>query len=79
MPHIFVSSDQKPLISVKRPNHLVGGVTLDFRVLTASITEKNGFDTATKLGTTNTFLLLPPKISLQQLNVLLIELNILLL
>jgi len=42
-------------------------------------TEKNGFVTATKLGTTNNFLLLQPKILLQQPNVLLIELNILLL
>ena len=41
-------------------------------------TEKNGFVTATKLGTTNNFLLLQPKILLQQPNVLLIELNILL-
>jgi len=43
-------------------------------------TEKNGFVTATKLGTTNIFfLLLQPKILLQQPNVLLLELNILLL
>jgi len=43
-------------------------------------TEKNGFVTATKLGTTNDFfLLLQPKILLQQPNGLLIELNILLL
>jgi len=40
---------------------------------------KNGFVTATKLGTTNEFFLLHPKILLQQPNVLLIELNILLL
>jgi len=40
---------------------------------------KNGFVTATKLGTTNEFLLLQSKILLQQPNVLLIELNILLL
>jgi len=40
-------------------------------------TEKNGFVTATKLGTAN-FLLLQPKILLQQPSVLLIELNILL-
>jgi len=42
-------------------------------------TEKEGFVTATKLGTTNIFLLLQPKILLQQPNVLSIELNILLL
>jgi len=42
-------------------------------------TGKNGFVTATKLGTTNEFLLLQPKILLQQPIVLLIELNILLL
>jgi len=40
--------------------------------------EKNGFVTATKLGTTNNFFSLQPKIFLQQPNVLLIELNILL-
>ena len=40
---------------------------------------KKGFVSATKLGTTNNFLLLQPKISLQQPNVLLTELNILLL
>jgi len=40
---------------------------------------KNGFVTATKLGTTNDFLSLEPKILLQRPNVLLIELNILLL
>jgi len=39
--------------------------------------EKNGFVTATKLETTNFFLLLQTKILLQQPNVLLIELNIL--
>jgi len=39
---------------------------------------KNGFVTATKLGTTK-FLLLQPKILLQQPNFLLVELNILLL
>jgi len=44
-----------------------------------SCTGKNGIVTATKSGTTNNFLLLQPKISLQQPNVLLIELNILLL
>jgi len=49
------------------------------KALTISITEKNGFVTPTKLGTTNNFfLLLHPKILLQQPNVLLIELNILL-
>ena len=42
-------------------------------------TEKNGFVTATKLGTTNNFLLLKQQILLQQPNVLLVELNILLL
>jgi len=43
-------------------------------------TEKNGFVTATKLGTTNGFFVeAQPKILLQQPNVLLIELNILLL
>jgi len=42
-------------------------------------TEKYGFVTATKLGTTNEFLLLQPKILLQQPNVLLIEINMLLL
>jgi len=43
-------------------------------------TGKNGFVTATKLGTTIFFvLLLQPKILLQQPNVLLMELNILLL
>jgi len=36
----------------------------------------NGFITVTKLGTTNTFLLLQPKILLQQPNALLIDLNI---
>ena len=41
--------------------------------------KKNGFVTATKLGTTHFFLLLQTKILLQQPNVLLIELNILLL
>jgi len=44
-----------------------------------TVTEKNGFVTATKLGTTNNFLLLQPKILLHQPNVFLIELNILLL
>jgi len=44
-----------------------------------SFTEKNGFVTATKLGTTSNFLLLQPKILLRQPNVLLIELYILLL
>jgi len=44
-----------------------------------SFTEKNGFVTATKLGTTIKFLLLQPKILPQQPNVLLIEPNILLL
>ena len=39
---------------------------------------KNGFVTATKLGTTdNVFVMLQPKILLQQPNVLLTELNIL--
>ena len=42
-------------------------------------TGKNCFVTATKLGTTNIFLLLQPKILLQQPNVLLIEVNILML
>ena len=41
-------------------------------------TGKNGFVRATKLGTTNNFLLPQPKILLQQPNILLIELNILL-
>jgi len=42
--------------------------------------EKNGFVTATKLGTTIQFFVVStPKILLQQPNVLLIELNILLL
>jgi len=40
--------------------------------------EKNGFATATKLGTTIFFLFLQPKILLQQPNFLLTELNILL-
>jgi len=40
---------------------------------------KNGFVTATKLGTKNIFLLLQPKILMQQPNVLVIELDILLL
>jgi len=44
-----------------------------------NITGKNVFFTATKLGTTNKFLLLQPKILLQQPKVLLLELNILLL
>jgi len=39
---------------------------------------KNGFVAVTKLGTTNTFLLLQPKMLLQQPNLFLIELNILL-
>jgi len=38
---------------------------------------KNGFVTATKLGATNkTFLLLLPKILLQQLNILLLQQNV---
>jgi len=40
---------------------------------------KNGFVTATKLGTTDTFFVAATKILLQQPNVLLTELNILLL
>jgi len=44
-----------------------------------SSTENNSFVTATKLGTTNNFLLLQPKILLQQPKVLMIEPNILLL
>jgi len=43
------------------------------------ITEKNGFVTATKLGTTNEFFVAQPKVLLQKPNVLLLELNILLL
>jgi len=46
--------------------------------MTYSYTEKNGFGTATKLGTTNIFFVAETKILLQQPNVLLIELNILL-
>jgi len=42
-------------------------------------TRKNGFVTATKLGTTNEFFVASTKNLLQQPNVLLIELNILLL
>jgi len=41
--------------------------------------KKNGFVTATKLGTTNDFFVASTKKLLQQPNVLLIELNILLL
>jgi len=42
------------------------------------LTQKYGFVTATKLGTTINFLFLQPKILLQQPNVLLTEPNILL-
>jgi len=42
------------------------------RRTTFRIRGKNGFVTATKLGTTNDFLLLQPKILLQQPNVLLL-------
>ena len=47
--------------------------------MTKHNTEKNGFVTATELGTTKFFLLLQSKILLQQPNVLLTELNIVLL
>jgi len=48
-------------------------------MLKESHTEKNGFVTATKSGTTNNFLLLQPIILPQQPNVLLMEPNVLLL
>jgi len=50
-----------------------------FENIKQSHVEKNGFVTATKLGTTNIFFLAATKNLLQQPNVFLIELNILLL
>jgi len=52
--------------------------TVEFLADKSNVHGKNGFVTATKLGTTNEFLLLQRKLLLQQPNFLLIEQNILL-
>jgi len=56
----------------------VRATTIELSLHLVELHGNNGFVTATKLGRTNKFLLLQPKILPQQPNVLLIELNFLL-